>query len=133
MDALSSIIWQISRVQHRSKAIVPRSATNTAVAIIQNSKPSLLDVLEHCDINQPICYEIPLLRGWSVAGLPLICIKGGAPGYKVMGRSRIHDSIFYNQYNQFYRHVHVLCLFNLTQSHTRAEVAASNLIPGQAQ
>ena len=27
-----------------------------------------------------------------VAGLPLICIKGGAPGYKSTGRSRIYDS-----------------------------------------
>jgi hypothetical protein len=26
-----------------------------------------------------------------VAGLPLICIKGGALGYKATGRSRIHD------------------------------------------
>jgi hypothetical protein len=35
----------------------------------------------------------PCLRGWLVAGLPLICTKGRAPGYKSMGRSHIHDSI----------------------------------------
>jgi hypothetical protein len=57
MDALSSIIWQISRVQHRSNAIVPSSATNTAVAITQKSKPRILEVLEHSDINQPIAYQ----------------------------------------------------------------------------
>jgi hypothetical protein len=39
-----------------------------------------------------ICYDIPLLRGWLVAGLPLICTEGRAPGYKSMGRSHIHDS-----------------------------------------
>jgi hypothetical protein len=33
-----------------------------------------------------------LFKG-SVAGLPLICTEGGAPGYKSAGRSRIHDSI----------------------------------------
>ena len=27
-----------------------------------------------------------------IAGLPLTCIKGGAPGYKSTGRSRIYDS-----------------------------------------
>jgi hypothetical protein len=50
-----------------------------------------------------------------VAGLPLIGTKGGAPGYKSVGRSRIHDSIIIiiNTIN-FYRHVHVLCLYNLT-------------------
>jgi hypothetical protein len=39
------------------------------------------------------CYDISLLRGWLVAGLPLICIKGGALGYKAVGRAYIHDSI----------------------------------------
>ena len=45
---------------------------------------------------------------------PVICIKGGAPGYKVMGRSRIHDSILIINTINLYRHVYVLCLFNLT-------------------
>jgi hypothetical protein len=40
----------------------------------------------------PSCCDIPLFKG-SVAGLPLICTEGGAPGYKSTGRSRIHDSI----------------------------------------
>jgi hypothetical protein len=39
-----------------------------------------------------VCCDIPLFKG-SVAGLPLICTEGGAPGYKSTGRSRIHDSI----------------------------------------
>jgi hypothetical protein len=38
------------------------------------------------------CYDIPLFKG-SVAGLPLICTEGGAPGYKSTGRSRIQDRI----------------------------------------
>jgi hypothetical protein len=39
-----------------------------------------------------MCCDIPLIKG-SVAGLPLICTEGGAPGYKSTGRSRIHDRI----------------------------------------
>jgi len=38
------------------------------------------------------CYVISLLRGW-VAGLPLICIKYGAPGYKAVGKAHIYDSM----------------------------------------
>ena len=34
-----------------------------------------------------------------VAGLPLIGTKGGALGYKVMGRTQIHDSIIINTNN----------------------------------
>jgi hypothetical protein len=39
-----------------------------------------------------MCHNITLLRGW-VAGLPLICIKCRAPGYKAVGRAHIYDSI----------------------------------------
>jgi hypothetical protein len=38
------------------------------------------------------CHDISLFKE-LVAGLPLIGTKGGAPGYKSVGRSRIHDSI----------------------------------------
>jgi hypothetical protein len=38
------------------------------------------------------CYDIPLFKGF-IAGLPLIGTKDGTPGYKSVGRSRIHDSI----------------------------------------
>jgi hypothetical protein len=41
----------------------------------------------------------PCLRGWLVAGLPLICTKGGAPGYKTMGRSHLHESRTINTIN----------------------------------
>jgi hypothetical protein len=43
------------------------------------------------DAKSPVTI-CPCLRGWLVAGLPLTCIKGGALGYKSMGRSHLHDS-----------------------------------------
>jgi hypothetical protein len=49
----------------------------------------------------------PCLKGWLVAGLPLICISGGDPGYKAMGRSHIHDSIIIN--NSIYSNLMFLC------------------------
>jgi hypothetical protein len=55
------------------------------------------------------CHDISLLRGWLVAGLPLACIKGGALGYKSMGRSHLYDSrTIINTIN--YPHVQVLYL-----------------------
>jgi hypothetical protein len=61
-----------------------------------------------CDYRALCCHDISLLRGWLVAGLPLTCIKGGALGYKSMGRSH-HDSItIINTIN--YLHVQVLYL-----------------------
>jgi hypothetical protein len=75
------------------------------------------------------CCDIPLFKG-SVASLPLICTEGGAPGYKSVGRSRIHDSItiirIINTINSNFMFMCSACL-NLTGMYGRPVAMMSEL------